>query len=62
MLSDKQWEYYKNYIGAAHIDGEHTVFGQIIEGYSIVPKLTDVNTDTRDLTLTDLFIDSVIVR
>jgi peptidyl-prolyl cis-trans isomerase A (cyclophilin A) len=60
--SDKQWEYYKNNIGAAHIDGEHTVFGEIIEGYSIVPKLTDVNTDTRDWPLTDLFIDSVIVR
>ena len=49
-------EYYKTNRGAAHIDGVHTVFGEIISGYSVVPKLTAVTTDSRDWPNTDLFI------
>ena len=48
--------YYCSEQGAAHIDGVHTVFGEIIEGYSVVPKLTEVTTDSRDWPNTDLFI------
>ena len=48
--------YYCSVQGAAHIDGVHTVFGEIIEGYSVVPKLTAVTTDSRDWPNTDLFI------
>ncbi|UTW61989.1 peptidylprolyl isomerase [bacterium SCSIO 12741] len=47
--------------GAAHIDGQHTVFGEIISGYSVVPKLTHVETDSKDWPIDDLFIDSVKV-
>ena len=57
----KHRNYYCSEQGAAHIDGLHTVFGEIIEGYSVVPKLTAVTTDSRDWPNTDLFIDSVIV-
>ena len=56
-----QRKYYKNNVGAAHIDGEHTVFGQIIEGYNIVPKLTHVPTDSQDWPTTDIYVDSAIV-
>lgn len=56
-----QRKYYKNNVGAAHIDGEHTVFGQIIEGYNIVPKLTHVPTDSQEWPITDIYVDSVIV-
>lgn len=59
--TDQQKEYYLKYPGAAHIDGEHTVFGQIVDGFEVVPKLTEVKTDSRDWPLTDLFIDSVVV-
>lgn len=59
--TDEQVDYYLNNVGAAHIDGEHTVFGEIIEGYDVVPKLTAVKTDTRDWPLTDLFVDSLRV-
>ena len=57
----KQRKYYKNHPGAAHIDGEHTVFGQIISGYEVVPKLTHVDTDSQDWPITDIFVDSVII-
>jgi len=56
-----QRKYYKNNAGAAHIDGEHTVFGQIIEGYNIVPKLTHVPTDSQEWPNTDIYVDSAIV-
>tara|TARA_B100000809_G_scaffold266834_1_gene332031 strand:- start:4519 stop:5286 length:768 start_codon:yes stop_codon:yes gene_type:complete len=57
----KQRNYYSKNPGAAHIDGEHTVFGQIISGYKVVPKLTHVDTDSQDWPVTDIFIDSAIV-
>ena len=59
--SKAQRQYYLKYPGAAHIDGEHTVFGEIIEGYSVVPKLTHVVTDTQDWPNVDIYIDSVVL-
>ncbi|MCT4625128.1 MAG: peptidylprolyl isomerase [Schleiferiaceae bacterium] len=56
-----QRKYYTNNPGAAHIDGEHTVFGKIISGYPVVSKITSVETDRQDWPIEDLFIDSVIV-
>lgn len=57
-----QRDYYTKNKGAAHIDNEHTVFGKIISGYSVVPKLTSVKTDKYGWPDEDLFIDSVVVR
>ena len=57
--SSTQRNYYKHNKGAAHIDGEHTVFGEIISGYEIVPKLTHVITDSQDWPNVDMYIDSV---
>ncbi len=54
-------EYYKQNAGAAHIDGQHTVFGEIIEGYSVVPKLTSVKRSSSDWPVTDIYIKEVIV-
>ena len=56
-----QRKYYKNNVGAAHIDGEHTVFGEIIKGYPVVKKLTQVKTDQQEWPITDIFVDSVVV-
>ena len=61
-FSKAQRDYYTKYPGAAHIDNEHTVFGKIISGYSVVPKLTSVKTDKHGWPDEDLFIDSVVVR
>ncbi|MCB0410021.1 MAG: peptidylprolyl isomerase [Flavobacteriales bacterium] len=59
--SEKQIEYYTQNPGAAHIDGEHTVFGEIISGYDVVPKITIVETDSREWPRVDIYIDSVKV-
>lgn len=59
--SSTQRNYYKNNPGAAHIDGEHTVFGEIIHGYSVVAKLTHVQTDSQDWPNVDMYIDSAVI-
>lgn len=59
--SEKQRNYYTKNPGAAHIDGEHTVFGEIISGYNVVPKITIVETDSREWPREDIYIDSVNV-
>ena len=56
-----QRNYYKTNAGAAHIDGEHTVFGEIIDGFNVVPKLTSVKTDSRDWPNDDIYIEKVVV-
>lgn len=56
-----QRNYYKNNPGAAHIDGEHTVFGIIVSGYNFVSKLTHVDTDSQDWPVVDMYIDSVAI-
>lgn len=59
--SSTQRDYYKTNTGAAHIDGEHTVFGEIIEGFNVVPKITGVKTDSRDWPNSDILIEKVVV-
>ncbi len=55
-FTKEQRDYYTKNPGAAHIDGEHTVFGEIISGFEVVPKLTAVATDGQDWPVDDLFI------
>jgi peptidyl-prolyl cis-trans isomerase A (cyclophilin A) len=57
----EQRNYYTKIPGAAHIDGEHTVFGEIIQGFNVIPKLTAVQTDSRDWPNVDLYIDSAVI-
>lgn len=60
-FSAEQIDYYTKKPGAAHIDGEHTVFGEIIEGFNVVPKITSVKTDSRDWPNDDILIEKVLV-
>lgn len=57
----EQRNYYQKNKGAAHIDGEHTVFGVIIDGYNVVSKLTHVETDSQDWPVVDMYIDSAVI-
>mgnify|MGYP001570368376 CR=1 FL=1 len=57
--SETQKNYYLKNKGAAHLDGEHTVFGEIIEGLSVVSKLTDVATDSQDWPKDNLYVEKV---
>ncbi|MEQ9064655.1 MAG: peptidylprolyl isomerase [Vicingaceae bacterium] len=59
--SKEQLDYYRSNVGAAHIDGQHTVFGQVTAGFDVISEITHVKTDGRDWPITDIYIRRVEV-
>ena len=53
-LSDLQKEAYKTIGGTPHLDGQYTVFGEVIEGLDIVEKIQNCETGTSDRPKTDI--------
>lgn len=47
-LTDKQREVYSTIGGTPHLDGNYTVFGELIEGSDFIDKITVVKTDDHD--------------
>ncbi len=42
-----------------HLDGEYTIFGEIIQGLDVIDKIAAVETDMRDLPLKPVYIISI---
>ena len=57
-LSEKQKETYATVGGAPHLDGNYTVFGEVVEGLDIVDKIAAVAKDNLDRPLNDVKIIS----
>lgn len=53
-FSEAQKQTYANIGGAPHLDGEYTVFGEVVEGLDIVKAIDWVDTDPSDRPLTDV--------
>ena len=47
-------EVYKTIGGTPHLDGQYTVFGEVVEGLDIVEKIQAVETDKNDRPLEDI--------
>lgn len=48
--------------GCRHLDGQYTVFGQVIEGLDVIDKIASAETDPYDRPLADVFIMSASVE
>jgi cyclophilin family peptidyl-prolyl cis-trans isomerase len=53
-ISDEQRNVYKTSGGAPGLDGTYTVFGEVIEGFDVIDKISDVPTDNTDKPLNDI--------
>ena len=53
-LTPEMMEVYKTVGGTPHLDGQYTVFGEVIEGLDIVEKIQAVETDKNDRPLEDI--------
>lgn len=60
-LTPEVREAYKKYGGTPHLDGQYTVFGEVVEGLDIVRDIQWVETDKNDRPLTDVRINKAVV-
>lgn len=61
-LSDEQRMAYTTVGGTPHLDGEYTVFGEVIEGMEIVDKVAEQKTDNNFRPETDIVIRCIVVE
>jgi peptidyl-prolyl cis-trans isomerase B (cyclophilin B) len=47
--------------GTHHLDGEHTVFGNVVSGLDLVDRIAAVNTDANDKPLNPVIIESITI-
>lgn len=60
-ISAEQRDVYTTLGGTPFLDGEYTVFGEVIEGMEVVDKIAAVKCDKNDRPLEDVRIEKVIV-
>lgn len=53
-FSDQQVEIYTTVGGTPHLDGEYTIFGQLVEGLDVIDKIAKVETNQRDKPLEEV--------
>jgi peptidyl-prolyl cis-trans isomerase A (cyclophilin A) len=53
-FSDAQQKIYREIGGAPHLDGEHTVFGEVLSGMEVVDEISKMETDIREWPLVDI--------
>lgn len=53
-ITPEMAEVYKRVGGTPHLDGQYTVFGEVVEGLDVVERIQQVATDKNDRPLTDI--------
>ena len=62
VFSAKQRQAYKTVGGTPHLDGDYTVFGEVIEGLDIVDKIANVKTGYMDVPVDPVIINSITIE
>ncbi len=62
IFSAKQRQAYKTVGGTPHLDGDYTVFGEVIEGLDIVDKIAGVKTGYMDVPVEPVTINSISIE
>ncbi len=55
-------QFYINQVDNGYLDGNYTVFGQVIDGMDVVNKIAAVKTDYNDKPLQDVVLESVEIH
>jgi peptidyl-prolyl cis-trans isomerase B (cyclophilin B) len=53
-FSKEQSEAYKSFGGTPHLDGEYTVFGEVIQGLDVIDKIAAVQTEQPNKPVKDI--------
>jgi peptidyl-prolyl cis-trans isomerase B (cyclophilin B) len=61
-ISPEHKEIYRTVGGTPHLDGKHTVFGQVIDGLDIIDSIAKVNVDEGDWPIDDITLDFEILN
>lgn len=58
-MSEQMKQDYMQLGGAPHLDGQYTVFGEVLQGMDVIEKIQNAPTDSSDRPKEDIKVESI---